>query len=285
MAGDDRDTLHPVGHGSGGNEEGGPPRMSEIPSQPQQPLHPRKKAIVVGASSGIGAALARRLAAAGHDLGLVSRRLPELERLAQEIREQHGVHVVVFQHDVKQTDEALPALEQLTRQLEGLDLLVYNAGVMYPQDPDRFSVAEDLDTMRVNLLGAVAWLLPAAERFERAGEGQIVGIGSIAGERGRRAMPAYAASKAGLHTYLEALRNRVDRAGVTVTTIKPGQVRTAMLENAAAIRGPIEPERAAELAWRAIRAGKQVAFVPSRWSLIALIIRNIPSFIFRRLNL
>lgn len=259
--------------------------MSETPARPQEPLHPRSKAIVIGASSGFGAALARRLAAADWDLGLASRRLPELERLADELRKAHGVHTVVRQHDVKDTDDVLVALEELTRRLEGLDLFIYNAGIMYPQDPDRFEPIEDIETLRVNLVGAAAWITPVAERFVRAGQGHIVGVGSIAGERGRRALPAYSASKAGLHTYLEGVRNRISRHGVTVTTLKPGQIRTAMLEGAARVRGPIEPADAADLAWRAIERGAQIAYIPTRWALIGLAIRNIPSFIFRRLNL
>lgn len=259
--------------------------MSETSARPQEPLHPRSKAIVIGASSGLGAALARKVAAAGWDVGLASRRRPELERLAEELREAHGVHAVVRQHDVKDSHDVLPALEELTRRLEGLDLFIYNAGIMYPQDPDRYEPIEDLETLQVNLLGAVSWITPVAERFARAGEGHIVGVGSIAGERGRGALPAYAASKAGLHTYLEGVRNRVSRHGVTVTTIKPGQIRTSMLEGAAKIRGPIEPAEAADLAWRAIKAGEQVAYIPARWALVGLVIRNIPSFIFRRLDL
>ena len=195
------------------------------------------------------------------------------------------VYVVVRQHDVKDTGDAFPALEELSRRLEGLDLFIYNAGIMYPQDPDRYEPAEDVETLQVNLVGAAAWISPVAERFARAGQGHIVGVGSIAGERGRRALPAYSASKAGLHTYLEGVRNRVSRHGVTVTTLKPGQIRTAMLEGAAKVRGPIEPAEAADLAWRAIERGTQVAYIPSRWALVGLVIRNIPSFIFRRLNL
>lgn len=259
--------------------------MTQSPSEHHEPLHPRQRAIIVGASSGFGAALARRLAAEGHDLGLASRRLPELERLAAELREQHNVRTFALKHDVKQTEQALTALEELTRRLEGLDLFIYNAGIMYPQDPERYELEEDLETLQVNMLGAVAWITPVAQRFVRAGQGHIVGVGSIAGERGRRALPAYAASKAGLHTYLEGVRNRVTRHGVSVTTLKPGQIRTAMLDNAARVRGPIEPQQAAALAWRAIRKRKQIAYIPGRWALVALVIRNIPSVIFRRLNL
>jgi short-subunit dehydrogenase len=84
---------------------------------------------------------------------------------------------------------------------------------------------------------------------------------------------------------MEALRNRVTRSGVTVTTIKAGQVDTDMLKNAAAVRGPVSAERAANMIWRAIRCRKQVVYIPGRWALIGWVVRHIPSFIFRRLNL
>lgn len=180
----------------------------------------------------------------------------------------------------------MPALlESIARDLNGLDLFVYLAGVMFPHDPAAYDTEQDLLTLQVNMLGAIAWCNPVAQRFSRAGQGQIVGLASVAGDRGRRAIPAYSASKAGLETYLEALRNRVSRFGVTVTTIKAGQVDTEMLKNAAAVRGPISPEQAAGLIWQAIRRRKQVAYIPGRWGLIGWVVRHIPSFIFRRLNL
>ena len=122
-----------------------------------------------------------------------------------------------------------------------------------------------------------------AERFRQDHAGHIVGIGSIAGDRGRRGMPAYTASKAGLHTYLEGMRNRLWREGVTVTTIKLGQVETDMLKNADRKRNPIAADRAAELIWRAIEKRKQTVYVPSWWRLIGLAIQHLPSLIFRRL--
>jgi short-subunit dehydrogenase len=112
-----------------------------------------------------------------------------------------------------------------------------------------------------------------------------VGIGSIAGDRGRRGMPAYTASKAGLHTYLEGMRNRLWREGVTVTTIKLGQVETDMLKNADRKRRPISADHAAELIWRAIEQRKQTVYVPSWWQWIGLAVQHLPSFIFRRLNI
>jgi short-subunit dehydrogenase len=251
----------------------------------QSALVGRRKALVVGASSGIGAALARRLAAEGFDLALVARRLPQLQSLCDELAQAHGIRALAYQHDVQETAAVEGLVETIARDLGGLDLFVYAAGIMFPHDPNAYDTENDLRTLRVNTLGAIAWCNPIALRFAQAEQGQIVGLASIAGDRGRRAIPAYAASKAALDTYLEALRNRLTRFGVTVTTIKAGQVDTDMLKNAAAVRGPISPERAAELIWRAIRGRKQVVYIPWRWALIGWIVRHVPSFIFRRLNL
>jgi short-subunit dehydrogenase len=245
----------------------------------------RPKALLVGASSGMGAALARHLAKEGFDLALVARRLPKLQALAGKVTDEHGIRALAFQHDVQDVDAVPGLLGEITRALGGLDLFVYLAGVMFPHDPTAYDTENDLLTVRVNLLGAIAWCNPVAQRFAAAGAGQIVGLASIAGDRGRRAIPAYSASKAGLETYLEALRNRVSRDGVTVTTIKAGQVSTDMLKAAAVERGPITPEQAAASIWRAIRLRKQVVYIPWRWALVGWVIRQIPSFIFRRLNL
>ncbi len=250
----------------------------------EQPLEARPKAVIVGASRGIGAALARRLAAEGYDLALVSRDGERLQALAGDLRGEAG-RVLTYTHDVHATEEVPALLQRIAAELGGLDLFIYNAGVMFPADPERYVVEEDLETLRVNTLGAVAWLNPVALRFRRAGHGHIVAIGSIAGDRGRRGNPAYAASKAALHAYLEGLRNRLARHGVTVTTIKPGQVRTEMLAHAERVVSPVTPEAAAEGIWRAIRARRQTAYVPGRWRWVSLVVRAIPSFIFRRLAL
>ncbi|MFP3853606.1 MAG: SDR family NAD(P)-dependent oxidoreductase [Anaerolineales bacterium] len=250
-----------------------------------KPLEPRRAAIIIGASTGFGAALAEEAAGRGIDLGLISRNRDRLAKLAAQLEGDHGVQVFHYEHDVRHTGEIPELFQRAVRDLGRLDYFIFNSGIMHKQDPERFEAEEDIETLEVNLVGAAAWLMPVAERFARAGQGHIVGVGSIAGERGRRALPAYSASKAGLHTYLEALRNRLSGKGVVVTTIKPGQMQTAMLERAEAIRGPIPVEQAARQAWRAILSGKQIVYIPSRWALVALIIRNIPSFIFRRLNL
>jgi short-subunit dehydrogenase len=242
-------------------------------------------AIIVGASSGVGAALARRLAHEGYMLALVARRIDRLEALAAELNHASRAGPFAYQHDVVNGAEVPALLEQIVNDLGRLDLLVYCAGVLYPSNPTMYNTAQDQLVFQVNLIGAAAWINPVARRFQQQRAGHIVGIGSIAGDRGRRGLPAYTASKAALHTYLEGMRNRLWRAGVSVTTIKLGQVDTDMLKNADRRRNPITPERAADLIWQAIERRQQTVYVPWWWALIGLTVRHLPSFIFRRLSI
>ena len=243
-------------------------------------------ALVIGASSGIGAAVARRLAAGGTRVVLVARRRDKLEKLTALINTAAGEDRAMCRvHDVRDTVGAAELFQTVARDLGGLDLVVYAAGVMHPVAFDEFNVEADLDTVDVNLRGAIAWLDPAAERFSRLGGGTIIGIGSVAGDRGRTGNPVYCAAKAGFHAYLEAIRNRVARYGVKVVTIKPGFVDTAMTRGLDGLFWLISADRAAEIILSKARRGAVVAYVPARWRWVMLVIRSIPSFIFRRLKL
>lgn len=244
-----------------------------------------RHALVIGGSSGIGRAVAHRLAVGGSRVAIVARRRDELERAASEINTDVGSNRVIFRpHDVRNTAEAPVLFQDIARELGGLDLVVFSAGVMYPVAFDEFDPAKDLDMIDVNLRGAVAWLDPAAERFSRLGRGTIVGIGSVAGDRGRSGNPAYCTSKAGFHTYLEAIRNRVARDGVRIVTIKPGFVDTAMTRGLDGLFWVISADRAAEIIISKAKRGATCAYVPERWRWVMLVIRSIPSFIFRRLK-
>jgi len=116
------------------------------------------------------------------------------------------------------------------------------------------------------------------------GRGTIVGIGSVAGDRGRAPNPVYCASKAGFHAYLEALRNRVAKLGVKVVTIKPGFVDTAMTQGKEGLFWVISADRAAEIILNKARRGVVAAYVPARWRIVMTIVRSIPSFIFSKLG-
>jgi short-subunit dehydrogenase len=251
------------------------------------PLNPRRRGIIIGASDGIGAALARRLAQEGYMLALLARSGDKLDGLCNEINQAYGEQrAQAFIHDVAEYETVPGLLRRIVANLGGLDLVVFVAGVNYPPGGiDKYNFENDRHMIEVNLIGAMAWLSPVAEMFQSAKAGQIVGIGSVAGDRGRVGNPGYNTSKAGLATYLEALRNRLTRHGVNVLTVKPGFVQTEMLKAAqGATPFTIPVEKAVEDIWRAMKKRRQVVYTASIWRWIMLAIQHTPSFIFRRLS-
>ena len=219
---------------------------------------------------------------------MVARRQEQLGMVKADVESAGGfAHTVV--HDVTDYD-AVPALfDETVTVLGGLDLVVYAAGAMPSVDEHEYAFQKDRRMVEVNLLGAMAWLNPAAAHMEAERAGTIVGISSIAGERGRRGNPGYGASKAGLTTWLEGLRNKVHRYGVQVITVKPGFVdtdmfRSAGLEGTPPGLGPISADRCAARILAMARKGTLSGFVPRRWGLVAFIISVIPSWLFRKTN-
>ncbi len=254
-----------------------------------------KNALIIGASSGIGEALAKKLASDGTRVALVARSEDRLKAITGEMNNNDPVtntddaatsnsEHLYFVHDVRNTEEIPELLQLITRSLGGLDLVVYSTGVMHQVAFEEFDTVKDLEMLEVNLSGAVAWLNPVAERFGRLKAGTIVGISSVAGDRGRSGAPAYNTSKAGLTTYLEALRNRIGRYGVKVVTIKPGPVDTPMTEGLSGLLWLISAEKAASIILKKAKRGSVTAYVPARWRLLMFVFRSIPSFIFRRLK-
>jgi short-subunit dehydrogenase len=251
------------------------------------PLNPRRRGIIIGASDGIGAALAHRLAREGYMLALLARREDKLDALCSEIHRIVGEpRARAYVHDVADYEKVPALLRKVVADLGGLDLVVFVAGVNYPPGGiDKYNFENDRQMIEINLIGAIAWLSPVAEMFQSAKAGQIVGIGSVAGDRGRVGNSGYNTSKAGLATYLEALRNRLTRHGVNVLTVKPGFIQTEMLKAAqGATPFAIPVDKAVEDIWNAMNKRKQVVYTASIWRWIMLAIQHTPSFIFRKLS-
>lgn len=246
-----------------------------------------KHAIVVGASGGIGEQLVYELAKEGVSVALIARRKEELERVAHNAQTRHpisGTRYPIFVHDVTRFSEIPALFQEITKQLGGLDLVIYNSGIMPPIGKDEYNFEKDKSIIETNVLGAFAWLDEAAIRFQNAKSGTIVGISSIAGERGRRGMPAYMTSKAALSTYLESLRNRLSQFGVKVVTIKPGVIDTPMSKDAPNKLWLYSAEDAAKEIIGAAKAGSVVRYVPWKWRMVSIVLHSLPSFIFRRLS-
>jgi NAD(P)-dependent dehydrogenase (short-subunit alcohol dehydrogenase family) len=246
-----------------------------------------KTALVVGASSGMGAALVKRLVGDGYSVCAVARRRDKLDELAREVAAlatSSGGRLVVHAHDVARAEEVPQLFEQIVRELGGLELVVYAAGIMPKIGLKEYDTEKDLDQLIVNVGGAIAWCNAAANLFQSTRKGTIVGISSIAGDRGRKGNPVYCTTKAALNTYLEALRNRLSEVGVHVTTIKPGFVDTAMTKGMPGLFWLISADRAAELILDAARNRVNTRYVPRRWWFVGTVIRCIPSFVFKKLN-
>jgi short-subunit dehydrogenase len=249
------------------------------------PLQPRKRAIVVGASSGIGAELVKQLAREGYTVAALARRADRLTALCSEVNTAAGeTRALAYPHDVTDYASVPALLQQIVRDLGGLDLFVYNSGIALPTGFKHYNFEKDLRTTEVNYLGALAWLNPVAAMFQTAKAGTIVGISSVAGDRGRVGNPSYNASKAALTCYLEALRNRLTRRGVHVLTVKPGYVATELTQGQKGMFLVSSVEKTVADICRAIRRRRQVVYTPWSWGWIMFIVRNIPSVIFRKMT-
>lgn len=259
--------------------------MSEMQHQPVEASAARvteRRALVIGASSGIGAALVRRLARDGWSVCAVARRGAELESLRAECAAD-GARVFVRTHDARATDQVPALLSDVLTQLGGLDLFVYCAGVYHRIGDEEYDSAKDLDIVAVNVTGCIAWTNAAAAILAAKRAGTIVGLSSVAGDRGRRSAPVYGATKAFVNHYFDSLRFRLRDNGVHVCTIRPGHVSTPMVVGLKTVR-PITPERAADEILAAIRARADVRYVPRWWGLIGLGLRWAPGWIIGRIR-
>ena len=236
-------------------------------------------AVIVGASSGMGREITRILAQSGCKVAAIARREDKLDELADEF----PGNIIPIVHDVANVDEAAKVFQKATKELGGLDLFIYASGVMPEVGWHEYSLEKDLKMIEVNIAGAVAWINQAAERMDNTRHGSLVAIGSVAGERGRSGQPVYNASKAFLHTYMEAVRNRIARHGVKVVTIKPGPVQTEMTQHLH-LRGAMSAEAAAQkILSLSDKTGEH--FLKFSHRIAFFIIRTIPSFLFRKLKI
>lgn len=260
--------------------------MGDTESKAAAPAPDVKRTLIIGASSGIGAALARRLASEGHRLALVARRKEDLEKLAAEIKETSGEDLArVYPHDVTKYEDVPVLFDLITEDLGGLEYVIYAAGVMPSVAINEFNFDKDRQMIEVNVLGMIAWLNQAADLFSRLQKGVICGIGSLAGDRGRKGQPGYNTSKGAQAIFLESLRNRLASKNVRVITIKPGFVDTAMTTGMGNLLWMISAEEAARKIARTLEDARGTVYVPWRWNLVSFVIRHMPSFIFRRLDI
>lgn len=213
-----------------------------------------RAAVITGASSGLGAEMARQLAASGVPVGLIARRGDLLNALAARIAEAGGTALVAVA-DVADPNATRDAIASIAARLGPIDLLIANAGVARPSSASDFSAAEFERMLRVNLLGASYAIEAVLPGMLARGRGHLVGISSLAAYRGLPGSAGYSASKAALSTLLEGFRVELRGTGIAVTTVHPGYVRTEMTaDNDFAMPFLMEVEPAARIILRGIAA-------------------------------
>ncbi len=195
----------------------------------------RKRILITGASSGLGAEMARQFAAKGHDLALCARRLDRLEDLRKEIEATHpGVSVVVRALDVDDNDAVFAVFKDLAADLGGLDRVIVNAGLGKGAQIGTGRFDANRQTAMTNFVSALAQCEAAMEIFRAAGQGHLVVISSMGAMRGLpRALTTYAATKAGLAALAEGIRVDVLGTPIKVTTIYPGYIQSEMNDQVA----------------------------------------------------
>jgi len=235
-----------------------------------------KSAVIIGASSGIGRALAGALSHAGYQVGLVARR----GNLLAELRQELPGHSVVKVVDVSDVERAMSSVRELINELGDVELFVLSAGTGAENpglawEPEKCTIA-------VNVLGFAAMVNVAVAHLEKRRSGHLVGISSLAALRGFGGAPAYFASKAFVSNYLEGVRHRFRklRIPVFVTDVKPGLVDTRL---AGGDFWMASPETAARQIARAIRKRRSRVYVTKRWLLVAWLMRLAPDSVWGRL--
>jgi short-subunit dehydrogenase len=244
-----------------------------------------RKILVLGATSGIAEATCRIWAAQGARLFLVARNAERLAAVAADLRTRGASFVDTAVADLDDTDRHPALLAHAVNSLTGMDIAYLAHGILGDQaraEQDFNAAAQIIYTDFMAPVSLLTWL---ANFCVQRHAGTLAVISSVAGDRGRKSNYLYGSSKAGLSEFLSGLRNRVDREGVTVLTIKPGPVKTAMTSGVKGSYRFADVDSVAASIVKAIDKRRDVLYVPFRWLPIMFILRHLPERVFKKLNL
>ena len=230
-----------------------------------------------------GAALA--FAQSGHDLFLAGRNSDELDRIGQDIALRTGVQVLTGTLDADAVDTHADFIAGVNGRIEGIYGVLFAIGDMGAQAEAEQYIDQSLQILQRNYAAALTLLNPCANLLQEAGRGFIIGISSVAGDRGRQSNFIYGAAKGALTIYLQGLRNRLCAAGVRVITIKPGFVDTAMTFGLPGLFLVANPTQVGQKIAASPHGRSDTLYLPKFWRYIMWIICSIPEPIFKRLKL
>ena len=235
-----------------------------------------KKAIIIGASSGIGYQLAVQLAARGYQLGLMARRQERLAELNDRLPGQHFIQVT----DLIDADMARTQLAALIEQMGDVELIVVNSGVGASEKILDWTIQSEM--IDVNVRGFTAMSMDAMNYFVQRGGGHLVGVSSIAAHFSGGLSLTYNATKAFVSNYLNGMRSRASRSGlpITITTVEPGFIDTPMLQSKP--MGTASVEKAVTQIVRAILAKKSHVYITRRWVIVAGLFYILPNWLIRK---
>jgi short-subunit dehydrogenase len=235
-----------------------------------------KKAIVVGASSGMGRELTRILLRSGYNVGITGRR----EHLLKDLKNEYPARIFFRAFDIRDLSKTTKSIGELIRELGGLDLLVLSSGVGFLNE--ELDTVPEFQTIDTNVTAFTDIMTFTYRYFMKHPPGHLVGITSIAALRGNRSAPAYNASKAYQSNYLEGLyiKSKRQKARIHVTDVQPGFVDTDMAKGDK-LFWAASPEKAARQIYRAIRRKKKKVIISRRWGLFALLLKIAPGWIYK----
>lgn len=239
----------------------------------------RQKILITGASSGLGAGMARVFAAKGRDLALCARRTERLEELKQELLALHpGITVAVVQLDVNDHEQVPKVFEALSDELGGIDRVIVNAGIGKGARLGTGKLWANKATIETNLVAALVQVETALEMFHKAGGGHLVLVSSVLGNKGVPGVKAaYAASKAGVSSLGESLRAEYARGPIKVTVLEPGYIESEMTAKAGATMLMVDNETGVKAMVAAIERETGRAAVPWwPWAPLVQIMRLLP---------
>jgi short-subunit dehydrogenase len=243
------------------------------------------KVVFLGATRGIGRALARELAQRGERLCLLGRDAAHLERSARDLEVRGAQGEVTTAHcDLLEPDSFAPALDAADAALDGFDTVVITAALFATQDALEADFKQTAALLTADFAHTVLLCEAARERLLARGGGTLCVFSSVAGDRGRKPVILYGAAKAGLTHYLEGLDHKFHSQGLRVVTVKPGFVKTGMTEGLTPPPFAGEPEAVAVRVLHAIERGTPVVYAPGIWRWILLAIRCLPRAVMRKIG-